>query len=85
MGMGIYLDIEYSYTSEQYNYVTRGYIDKEITTDRSDHIRLVLEEGTWKIKDSSYFTLGNFKDGNKGFNIKNRYFEQNESFDQLYE
>ncbi len=85
MGMGIYLDIKYSYTAEQYDYVSRGYQDNEVITDRSDYIKLVLEEGEWKIKDSSYFTLGNFQDGNKGVKIENRYFEQNSSFDQLYE
>jgi len=56
-----------------------------IKVSRDDYLRVVLENGQWKIKDSSQMTLGNFRDGSleKGILYERLDFPQNENFQHL--
>ncbi|MBD3329127.1 DUF4173 domain-containing protein [Candidatus Dojkabacteria bacterium] len=55
-----------------------------VSAKERDYVRVVLENGEWRIKDSSLMTLGNFRDGNSGRVLdENKYFEQNVDFSPM--
>lgn len=82
--------VYFSYNESTNTYTKLSTSDKSlacrinIIEERRDRVRVVLENGEWRIKDSSLFTLGLFRDGNQGRILdKNSYFEQNEGFYHL--